>query len=204
MIRLRSSKPTSTQPFKGFAGGTNGFVSTVKDTVSTGESLASHGRCSVNLRQHLGDNIADECFVDLHVSCHSWLVVMNGLRGKSQRPVKDNRQSASSRCIHSRGSTWTVSTIPMIKVSMGMFLVSGVSRALDPWRSERNLLRQPLTYRPRQTCGPSSPDVALFDVQPVGFDHQQLIADHRSTFCVATSEPVTLATNMPLSLQVIA
>src|SRR3990170_470726 len=80
---------------------------------------------------------------------------------------------------------------------MGRFLVSGVMRALEPWvmstyspspapRVSTATNVRPVVTRPRRLLGSTR----------YGSTTSSLCPTIESTFCVATSEPVTLARNM--------
>ena len=71
--------------------------------------------------------------------------------------------------------------MPMITVSTGRILVSGVSRALEPWVISTN------SPSPAPTVSTATNERPVVDqavaglrIEPVRLDDQQLVADHRA------------------------
>ena len=71
--------------------------------------------------------------------------------------------------------------MPMITVSTGRFLVSGVSRALEPWVISTNSPSPAPTVSTATNVRPVVDQAAAgLRIEPVRLDHQQLVADHRA------------------------
>src|SRR5262249_47049738 len=132
------------------------------------------------------NNIAYECVGDLHglsvVRCQLFVALKTVL-----------------------SSTLTVSTMPMIVASTGRFSVSGVKRALEPCTIRTIAPRPAPTVSTHTNVRPVLTNLSrAAGSTRIGSTVKSLCPTMLATFCVATTLPVTLATNIQTSQLVLS